>query len=112
MLARDGALIVDDLADSDTVARINTEMAPFIADTPRGGDDFAGRATRRTGALIARSPSSHRLIRGSSTSPVGCCIERRATSCISWAIARERMHSVTSPMSAIRSRPSEDGRER
>ena len=63
VLARDGAVIVDDLADAVTVARINAEMAPFIANTPGGSDDFAGRATRRTGALIARSPSSRDLIR-------------------------------------------------
>ena len=34
-------------------------MAPFIDATPPGSDDFSGRNTRRTGALIARSPSSH-----------------------------------------------------
>jgi ectoine hydroxylase-related dioxygenase (phytanoyl-CoA dioxygenase family) len=38
------------------------EMAPWIEATPPGSDDFSGRATRRTGALIARSPSSHELI--------------------------------------------------
>jgi len=61
-LERDGALIIDDLADADTVARVTAEMAPFIEATPGGNDDFSGRATRRTGALIARSPSSHALI--------------------------------------------------
>ena len=62
VLERDGALIIDDLASADQVARVNAEMAPFIEVTPGGGDDFAGRSTRRTGALIARSPSSHDLI--------------------------------------------------
>ena len=37
-------------------------MAPFIEATPPGSDDFSGRNTKRTGALIARSPSSHALI--------------------------------------------------
>jgi ectoine hydroxylase-related dioxygenase (phytanoyl-CoA dioxygenase family) len=37
-------------------------MAPFIDATPPGSDDFSGRNTRRTGALVARSPSSHALI--------------------------------------------------
>ena len=62
VLERDGAVIIDGLADSDTVDRINAEMAPFIDATPGGSDDFAGRTTRRTGALIARSPSSHDLV--------------------------------------------------
>ena len=62
VLERDGALIIDDLASADQVAAVNAEMAPFIEATPGGGDDFAGRSTRRTGALIARSPSSHDLI--------------------------------------------------
>ncbi len=62
VLRRDGALIIDDLADAELVDRIMAEMAPWIEATPPGSDDFSGRATRRTGALIARSPSSHELI--------------------------------------------------
>ena len=62
VLVRDGALILDDLASNDQVARVNAEMAPFIEATPGGGDEFSGRSTRRTGALIARSPGSHDLI--------------------------------------------------
>ena len=62
VLQRDAALIVDGLATIDQIDRINAEMAPFIAATPPGSDDFSGRNTRRTGALIARSPSSHALI--------------------------------------------------
>ena len=62
VLRRDGALIIDDLADVELIDRIMAEMAPWIEATPPGSDDFSGRATRRTGALIARSPSSHELI--------------------------------------------------
>ena len=63
VLRRDGALVIDDLASLDLIDRIDAEMAPFVAATPPGSDDFAGRATRRTGALVARSPASHTLIR-------------------------------------------------
>jgi len=63
VLARDGALVIDDLADVATLAAITDEMAPWVAATPPGSDDFAGRNTRRTGALVARSPASHRLVR-------------------------------------------------
>ena len=62
VLRGDGALIIDDLADAELIDRIMAEMAPWIEATPPGSDDFSGRATRRTGALIARSPSSHELI--------------------------------------------------
>ncbi len=62
VLARDAALIIDDLAPTDTVDRIAAEMAPFIDATPAGSDEFSGRNTKRTGALIARSPASHELI--------------------------------------------------
>ena len=62
VLHRDAALIIDDLASAEQIAAINAEMAPFIDATPAGSDDFSGRNTKRTGALIARSPSSHALI--------------------------------------------------
>ncbi len=62
VLASDAAVIVDELADVEVIDRIAEEMAPFIAATPVGSDDFSGRFTTRTGALVARSPSSHGLI--------------------------------------------------
>ena len=37
--------------------QIHAELAPFIEATPMGPDDFSGHRTRRTGSLIARSPS-------------------------------------------------------
>ncbi len=55
-------VIVDDLADVDVIDQIAAEMAPFVEATPGGSDDFSGRTTTRTGALVARSPSSHELI--------------------------------------------------
>ncbi|MEO1058175.1 MAG: phytanoyl-CoA dioxygenase family protein [Actinomycetota bacterium] len=62
ILRRDGALIIDDLASMDLVEQIGTEMAPYITATPMGSDDFSGRTTARTGALIARSPASRTLV--------------------------------------------------
>ena len=38
------------------------ELAPFIEATPTGSDGFAGRRTRRTGGLIARSPTCRELV--------------------------------------------------
>lgn len=62
LLARDGALIVDGLASSEVVDSIQSEMTPHIDATPGGADNFTGRNTKRTGALIARSPQSHQLV--------------------------------------------------
>ena len=62
VLHRDAALIIDDLASVEQIDAIGGEMAPFIDATPPGSDDFSGRSTKRTGALIARSPTSHALI--------------------------------------------------
>jgi hypothetical protein len=61
-LARDGAVIVDELADPDLVERINTELAPHLEVTPMGPDDFSGFHTRRCGGLIGRVPACRELV--------------------------------------------------
>ncbi len=61
-VAADGAVIVDRLAPADLMDRIGEELGPWLARTPTGPDDFSGRLTRRTGALIARSPSARELV--------------------------------------------------
>ena len=62
VLQSDGGVIVDDLAQGDVLDRFEAELAPWLAATPYGGEDFAGRATRRTGALAARCPASRELL--------------------------------------------------
>jgi hypothetical protein len=62
VLERDGALIIDDLADRVVLDRIASEMAPFVEATPNGSDDFSGRTTKRTGGLVGRSPVSRSLV--------------------------------------------------
>ena len=61
-LGRDGCAVIDRLVAPAAMDGVLDEMKPFIEKTAVGVDDFAGRTTRRTGALIARSPSSHALI--------------------------------------------------
>ncbi len=61
-LRREGAVIIDRLAPAELLDRIADELAPNLAATPTGPDDFSGRNTRRTGALIARSPASRELV--------------------------------------------------
>jgi ectoine hydroxylase-related dioxygenase (phytanoyl-CoA dioxygenase family) len=61
-LERNGAVIVDDVLAGSTLDRIADELAPSLAATPLGPDDFSGRNTRRTGALIARSVTCRDLV--------------------------------------------------
>ena len=62
IVAADGAVIVDHLAPVALMDRIGEELAPRLAATPTGPDAFSGSKTRRTGALIARSPASRNLV--------------------------------------------------
>ena len=62
VLRSDGAVVIDDLADADVLDRLDAELEPWLASTPYGVEDFAGRSTRRTGALTARCPASRELL--------------------------------------------------
>jgi ectoine hydroxylase-related dioxygenase (phytanoyl-CoA dioxygenase family) len=57
VLAQVGCVVVSHLAPLDTMDRIRAELDPFIEATRFGRDDFSGHHTRRTGSLIARSPT-------------------------------------------------------
>ena len=57
-----GAVIIERLADPDLCDRMLTELQPWLAETPAGADDFTGRTTRRTGALLTRCPSSAAMV--------------------------------------------------
>jgi ectoine hydroxylase-related dioxygenase (phytanoyl-CoA dioxygenase family) len=61
-LKEDGAVIVSGLATADTMDQIATEMEPYIVATDRGHSTFLGHQTRRTGALIARSPTARCIV--------------------------------------------------
>ena len=57
-----GAVIIERLADADLCDRMLAELQPWLAETPAGADDFTGRNTRRTGALLTRCPSSVAMV--------------------------------------------------
>lgn len=57
-----GCAIVERLVAPDRMEQVRRELQPFLDATPFGPDEFAGRHTRRTGALIARSATSRDLI--------------------------------------------------
>lgn len=61
-LRRDGYVIVDELVPDALMDTVSDELAPYLDATPMGYNAMIGRNTRRTGALIARSPACRTLI--------------------------------------------------
>jgi ectoine hydroxylase-related dioxygenase (phytanoyl-CoA dioxygenase family) len=62
VMERDGALVLSDVISQDVVKQMVDEVMPYIDKTAMGKDDFTGRHTQRTGALVARTPTVHDLI--------------------------------------------------
>jgi ectoine hydroxylase-related dioxygenase (phytanoyl-CoA dioxygenase family) len=62
VLSEDGCVVIADLAPPETMDQIRAELDQHLATTSGGNTDFLGESTRRTGALIARSPTSRALI--------------------------------------------------
>ena len=51
-----GCAVVERVAPAEQLDRIAAELEPYLRATAPGADDFTGHNTRRTGALLARSP--------------------------------------------------------
>ena len=62
VLKRDGCAVVDRLVEPSLFDRVRAEMQPHFEATRTGPDEFAGRSTRRTGGLIARSVTARDLV--------------------------------------------------
>ncbi len=62
IIQRDGAVILADRLDGPGVDRVIDEIQPYVDATSTGRDDFSGRLTTRTGALVARSQACRELI--------------------------------------------------
>ena len=61
-LRRFGYAIVDDVADAAAMDRLQAEAMPYIEASDAGRDEYDGRFTRRTGALVARCPTARELV--------------------------------------------------
>jgi ectoine hydroxylase-related dioxygenase (phytanoyl-CoA dioxygenase family) len=61
-LLRDGAVIIDRAITPAQVDALLAETRPFREATLAGSDGFAGRNTRRTGSLLARSETARDLV--------------------------------------------------
>jgi ectoine hydroxylase-related dioxygenase (phytanoyl-CoA dioxygenase family) len=62
VIARDGCAVVDRAASPAQLAKLLAELEPHERANAAGSDDFAGRRTKRTGALIARSPTARDFV--------------------------------------------------
>ncbi len=62
VLREDGCVVIGSLAPSATMDQISEELEPWLSTAEPGYSDFVGHATRRTGALIARSQTARTLI--------------------------------------------------
>jgi ectoine hydroxylase-related dioxygenase (phytanoyl-CoA dioxygenase family) len=61
-IQHDGACIVRDALSSGALASLDADLAPWIERSQPGADDFTGRFTKRTGALVARCPETRPVI--------------------------------------------------
>jgi ectoine hydroxylase-related dioxygenase (phytanoyl-CoA dioxygenase family) len=61
-LREHGYAIIDRLVEPSCMDRIAAELEPFMQATPFGPDSILGRRTKRTGGLIARSPTARELL--------------------------------------------------
>ena len=62
VINRDGAVILKDVLTAEQVAKLNAEIGPYVDATEEGRDDFTGRHTTRTGALVARSAMCREMV--------------------------------------------------
>ncbi len=61
-LAEQGCAVVERLVPVQILDRCRAELRPWLEATPTGPDDFSGRRTRRTGALLARSETAREVV--------------------------------------------------
>ena len=61
-VATAGAAVVERVIDPDALDRLRHELEPWIDTTAGGRDGFSGFKTRRTGALVARSPLTRDVV--------------------------------------------------
>lgn len=73
IIQNDGALILENVLSCEQVDQVLDEIMPYVEATKPGADDFSGRHTRRTGALVARSVVCRDLV----MNPTVCASARK-----------------------------------
>lgn len=62
VMERDGACIVADLKSVEEAEHTMSEVMPWVDGSSSGRDTFSGKQTKRTGALVARSPACREFV--------------------------------------------------
>lgn len=57
-----GYAIIEEMVPPAAMDRVAEELAPYVDASPFGESEETGRLTRRTGSLVARSPTARELI--------------------------------------------------
>lgn len=52
-----GYVIIDELASAQVMDKIQEELEPYIQASPYGQTEATGTLTKRTGSIVARSPT-------------------------------------------------------
>lgn len=60
-IRRDGFAIVEGALEATRLARLRSELAPYIAATPCGADPFLGLRSKRIGNIFMRAPVTREL---------------------------------------------------
>lgn len=55
IIQRDGGVIISDFLDAETLAGLNADLDPHLAETPTGEEGFTGAKTKRLSALFKHS---------------------------------------------------------
>lgn len=66
VIKRDGAVILSNALGAAELQRFRDELDPYMQATENGQDEFTGRSTTRTGALVARSAQARDMVMNSS----------------------------------------------
>lgn len=61
-LHRDGAVIIERVISEEVCDAVVRDMEPYVEETPLGEDTFAGKTTKRTGCVPARSEASWEIV--------------------------------------------------
>lgn len=61
-IQEDGCAVITDVLGSEALDAFTSELEPYLNAAPKGRDDFTGKKTQRTGALIARTPMCRQFV--------------------------------------------------
>ncbi len=61
-IQEDGCAVMTNVLGNEALDAFTHELEPYLSAAPKGRDDFTGKKTQRTGALIARTPMCRQFV--------------------------------------------------